>query len=97
MIAVICQARPLSHFMKLLREITPVYRMACPESVGAPVHLPAKLLHPEPVLRQFPAIDILMSLNSGLPMLLQYDVTDIPGLYDHVHQVNNFGLQWMYG
>ncbi|KAG8709884.1 hypothetical protein FRC09_000422, partial [Ceratobasidium sp. 395] len=97
MIAVICQARPLSHFMKLLREITPVYRMACPEPVGVPVHLPAKLLHPEPVLRQFPAIDILMSLNSGLPMLLQYDVTDIPGLYDHVHQVNNFGLQWMYG
>ncbi|KAG9124245.1 hypothetical protein FRC07_012287 [Ceratobasidium sp. 392] len=97
MIAVVCQARPLSHFMRLLREITPVYRMACSEPIGAPIHLQAKLLHPESVLRHFPVIDIMMSLTSGRPTFLRYDVTDIPEFYEQANQIANFGMQWMYG
>ncbi|KAG8736272.1 hypothetical protein FRC10_009489 [Ceratobasidium sp. 414] len=88
---------PLSHFMKLLHDVAPVYREACSEPTGVPIHLPAKLLHPEPVLRLFPAMDIILSLNTGRPMIFEYDVTQTPDIYEHIPQVDNVGVQWMHG
>ncbi|KAG8683855.1 hypothetical protein FRC08_014030 [Ceratobasidium sp. 394] len=88
---------PLSHFMKLLQEVAPVYREACPEPPGAPIHLPSKLVHPEPVLRLFPAMEIVLSLSTGRPMLHQYDVTQTSDLSEHVLQVDNVGVRWMHG
>ncbi|KAG9083465.1 hypothetical protein FRC06_004520, partial [Ceratobasidium sp. 370] len=92
-----CLMRPLSHFMKLLRNVAPVYRGACSEPPEVPIHLPTKLLHPESVLRHFPSMDILTSLATGQPMLLRYDVTHIPDLCERILQVDNVGLQWMNG
>ncbi|KAG8698706.1 hypothetical protein FRC08_005759 [Ceratobasidium sp. 394] len=97
MMCVQCLMRPLSHFIKLLHDVAPVYRKACSEPPGTPIHLPTKLLHPESVLRHFPAVDILTSLGTGRPMLLQYDVTHIPDLCECILEVDNIGLQWMNG
>ncbi|KAG8736271.1 hypothetical protein FRC10_009488 [Ceratobasidium sp. 414] len=86
---------PLSHFMKLLHDAAPVYREACSEPPGAPIHLPTKLLHSESVLRKFPAMDIILSLSTGRPMFLQYDVTQTPDICKRI--VDNAGVQWMHG
>ncbi|KAG9083466.1 hypothetical protein FRC06_004521 [Ceratobasidium sp. 370] len=88
---------PLSHFMKLLHDVAPVYREACSEPPGTPVHLPTKFLHPEPVLRLFPAMDIVLSLNTGRPMMLQYDVTQTSGGCERILQADNVGVRWMHG
>ncbi|KAG8795810.1 hypothetical protein FRC12_009401 [Ceratobasidium sp. 428] len=97
LISVTCLTSPLSHVVNLLHEVISVYRQTCSEPVGAPIHLPAKLLHPESVLRHYPAMDILLSLNTCRPMLLRYDVTDISDVCGHLLQVDNTGLQWMNG
>ncbi|KAG8736273.1 Maltose acetyltransferase [Ceratobasidium sp. 414] len=97
MISVQCLTKPLSHFMKLLRGVVPVYQEACSEPLGVPIHLPAKLLHPESVLRHFPSMDILISFGTSQPMLLRYDVTHVPDLCERIIQIDNIGLQWMNG
>jgi hypothetical protein len=90
-------SRPLLPNLTLIRDAAPVFRRACPESLDAPISLPAKLVHPEFSLRHFPAMDILFSVCTFRPMLFRYDVSYTPELCEGVLDVDNIGLQWMHG
>ncbi|KAG9124244.1 hypothetical protein FRC07_012286 [Ceratobasidium sp. 392] len=85
----------LSHTIKLHRSAALVYRYACPEPPGTPIHLPAKLLQPESTFRHFPAMDILLSLSTCQPMLFRYDVTPVSDPFELDDK--SPGLQWMHG
>ncbi|KAG9080417.1 hypothetical protein FRC06_006610 [Ceratobasidium sp. 370] len=87
----------LADTMNLLRVAAPLYRRACSEPPGVPIQLLPRLLHPEPLLRHFPALDILLSLGTGQPMLFQYDLTPVAGPYESFLNTGNVGLQPMHG
>ncbi|QRW07171.1 Fungal specific transcription factor domain [Ceratobasidium sp. AG-Ba] len=92
-----CLLTPLSHVIKVLDDAAPVYRKACPEPPGFPIHLSAQLLHPDSTLRYFPCLDILISFTTGRPMHFRYDTTCAPELCERVVDSDLVGLQWMNG
>ncbi|QRV78220.1 Fungal Zn(2)-Cys(6) binuclear cluster domain [Ceratobasidium sp. AG-Ba] len=97
MMAIQCLFTPLSHVIKVLDDAAPVYRKACSEPPGYPIHLSTQLLHPDYTLRQFPSLDILISFNTGCPMHFRYDTTYSPELCERVVDSDLVGLQWMNG
>ncbi|QRV78219.1 Fungal specific transcription factor domain [Ceratobasidium sp. AG-Ba] len=97
MAAVQCLLIPLSHVIRVLDDAAPVYRKACPEPPGYPIHLSAQLLYHDSTLSYFPSLDILVSFSTGRPMHFRYDTTYTPELREPVVDADLVGLQWMNG
>ncbi|KAG8684598.1 hypothetical protein FRC09_015287, partial [Ceratobasidium sp. 395] len=90
----------LSTSVSLLRDVTLAFRRVVPERTGLPINLPGKLASSHSDVRQYAALDVMMSLGTGCPMSFQYDVsyTSPPFGGSDVFNVGDaLGLQWMQG
>ncbi|QRV78223.1 Fungal specific transcription factor domain [Ceratobasidium sp. AG-Ba] len=96
---VLVQSRlaPISYMIRVFGDIARVYRRVCSYSTGEPVRLLSQLLHPNSILRHFPAMDLYLALCVGRSTYLQYDTTPIPGLSNDPLELNNIGLQRVHG
>ncbi|CCO35090.1 hypothetical protein BN14_09204 [Rhizoctonia solani AG-1 IB] len=97
-LALQAQTRPFAVGLRLLDDIAPVFRRACPESPGERVNLPNILLNPDFNLRNFAASDIMISVTTGQPTYLQYEVPFSLDLCERMSKAKSEnGLQSIYG
>lgn len=84
--------------LELMQEAAPIFRRACPDLLGAPIHLQSLLLQPIESLRHYAVVDVLTSISIDRPMFFQYDTTFYPELGSSVLSfTDDVGLQWSHG
>ncbi|KAG8687531.1 hypothetical protein FRC11_007077 [Ceratobasidium sp. 423] len=96
------QLRTQSTFecIKSMKNMAPVFRRACPGLLTQPINLPNILLDLSLNLRHFATTDIVMSVITGLPTCVRYEVPFSPELCEKIYQwqlQGNYGSQWFYG
>ncbi|QRV90472.1 Fungal specific transcription factor domain [Ceratobasidium sp. AG-Ba] len=96
-ISVQFMSNSLASNLMLLKEAAPVYEHACGNPPGTPIDLPSSLIHLEFPVRHYPAMDIMFSLGTCMPMQFRYKVYHAPELCNLVTDMGNVGLQWMHG
>ncbi|ELU36585.1 hypothetical protein AG1IA_09383 [Rhizoctonia solani AG-1 IA] len=91
---------PVQMSLNVLREAAPVFRRALSGPLNEYVHLPTALLHPEPNIRNYPLMDIVYSMVTGLPTNVKYNTVWYPGATDYallVDDQGHLGMSWLNG
>ncbi|KAF8688680.1 hypothetical protein RHS03_09635, partial [Rhizoctonia solani] len=85
----------LSSALMLMEASAPVFRRACPEPSGEPVNLP-RVLASGINLRHFATNDIVLSITTGRPTIMRYDVTYPSDILPQITD-KHYGLRWLHG
>ncbi|QRV88401.1 Fungal specific transcription factor domain [Ceratobasidium sp. AG-Ba] len=88
-----CFSGSMAFHVRMLDQIVPVYQLAYLGAPRTPIRLHAQLFHPNRILRQPPAADILLSLSTCRPMIFQYDTA----IYKPEFELDQIGMQWKTG
>ncbi|KAJ1310625.1 hypothetical protein OPQ81_009154 [Rhizoctonia solani] len=94
------ETHPISDCLQLLENAAPIFRRACPDPPGKRINLPNLFFDLSLNLRHFATMDIILSVITGLPTCVQYEVPFSFELCDRVYHwqlQGNYGLQWLYG
>ncbi|CAE6402657.1 unnamed protein product [Rhizoctonia solani] len=86
---------PITTALGLMEAAGPVFRRACPEPPGEPVNLP-RVLASGINLRHFATNDVIVSITTGRPMIIRYDVTYPPDILPQITD-RHYGLRWLHG